>query len=75
MAKRPASKPLATTLQQGWRPTAWKVPAMLASIPPSEYEAAWTAFERASRGTVSADWSRSWKDWCKAEMTRRGEAR
>lgn len=75
MARKPLPNSLSTPLQQGWRPVAWEVPAMLASIPPSEYEAAWAAFARASRGTVSVDWSRSWKDWCRAEMTRRGEAR
>ena len=48
---------------------------MMANIPHPEYEATWTAFARASRGLVSADWPGQWRAWCHAEMMRRFEAR
>lgn len=47
--------------------TTWRITAMLNKIPDIDYEATATAFERHHRdaGTLSDDWGREWRDWCR----------
>jgi hypothetical protein len=47
---------------------------MLARIPEARYDAVAEAFTANARGRVSDDWTRDWRDWCRADLVRRTEA-
>lgn len=83
MARRATSRTKAVPVVTGkplptnWRIEAvrtWGIWAMMAKIPPSDYETTARAFEAHHRwnGTLSDDWLRAWKDWCNAILYRRG---
>jgi len=72
MAKRPRpATPIGTPLPRDWRPATWRISAMLAKIPQSEYETQWQAFEAANRGRLSADWTEEWRAHCRRVLVER----
>lgn len=75
MPRRPARlapKPIGTPLPSDWRRTSnWRVWAMLARIPDSEYETQARAFEAHNVGRLSDDWTRDWKTWCRMVLVNR----
>lgn len=71
MARKPAPKPIGTTLPHDWRDDGrWKIAAMLAKVPPSDYLPEARSFENhhLAAGTLSADWAEMWKTWCKDRL-------
>lgn len=71
---------LRKSLPHDWRSHApnWRIIAMLAKIPQSDYLAEVRAFElhHIAAGTLSDDWAREWKAWChKRLVTREPEIR
>jgi hypothetical protein len=76
MARKP-SKSLGTRIPADWRHAvpSWPIWAMLEKIPCLEYEATARAFEAHHRGvgTVSDDWTREFKAWCRNELITRFE--
>lgn len=80
MARRPAARrPVVTgtRISADWRASvpSWPISAMLANIRPEDYEATARAFETHHRGagTVSDDWMREWKQWCRDVLVGRRE--
>lgn len=71
---KPVTKPADTPLPPDWRPTTWRITAMMNKIDQTDYEVQWQAFAAHYRGRLSADWTGAWRDWCRNEMLRRYEA-
>ena len=70
----PEERPIeqSVPLPDDWRAKSrWAIWAMLAKIPPSDYDATAKAFEQDAVGRVSADWNMEWRTWCRRELIER----
>ena len=77
MSRRPVARVSGTRIPADWRRVvpSWPIWTMLAKIPCDRYEATARMFEAHHRGagTVSDDWMREWKQWCRDVLTGRRE--
>lgn len=72
MARNPVPAPLRTPLGHDWRDHVpnWRITAMLAKVPQSDYLDEVRAFEchHIAAGTLSADWGADWHVWCRCKL-------
>lgn len=80
MPRKPSPRPKAlprltgTPLPRDWRANStWRIAAMLAKVPDTEYSTVVDAFETHHRTehTLSEDWPARWREWCRGELMRR----
>lgn len=75
MPRKPLPKPTLTPLPHDWRervPT-WRIIAMLAQVPQSEYLDEVRRFEAdmLAEGRLSDDWQAQWREHCRRRMMER----